>query len=833
MAKWTEIEFGDALAMATNPVYPGRKAAKSLLNVHTHQRPGAMTLRPGYELKYEEPVNGRITNPSVLNFDFFFDRQAEPQGREITVLLQKGTLISLDGSDVSDTQNMLCVWARPYWNGMTWVDEWQWLNETIITKIVTASDSTYKNVIEIYDGLTIADDSLIGYSIHNKTRGQTAKIITNKIVIPGTTRINHTLFDSDWEADDVIVISKSWLEPEVLEALFNVSWEDITFHRVLNDLRIGFGGYENRLGLAVGYRENYYRISETIDFSDIHSDITSNALIEFSKVNGLVLETTALNPNNYGIEITAESGSLNADKYYLRLTGVIDNFQEQLIAENFYETDGSENLLIRLFIKLGDDSSRITKYKLYFSSDNITYNLIREDQIRQNKQEFGELSLESDGKLYTLGLGLASGEYHKDANAASVDNEINSLGSWIREDNSFGGLVPAATTTLGAITILPEDGSYYIRYFYNESVFKVMKIFSPWIGGLGGIKKLKVSFYARAIYENGAINSSYGLIVSSAPGVNQPSNPDYVVVGVNRDWKHFEFELEMYGRLSFSLGEVIRTNLFIDGLSVIPISDELILGTEMSDEMGYNPTFNMVRGWDQALLFRGRAYYLNPFIEKRYENFIVVSHIAPPSTYMYDMASFSNFRELEKFDSNKAIAMALLPTIELLILKDKSINAIDPDTGASREPVFGIGCVSRNTVVNMNGIIYWADEDDIYVMNIGGGFTPRPILEETIRDIYQALTNKEWLFAIRDRYNTYRLRTYDEANKREFLFTKNGPIEENKYLYPEIYRIGAGGILNFLSKGNIYRLDPELAGVITDDLGEYLVDDEETYITDK
>jgi len=832
LAKWTEIEFGDALAMATNPVYPGRKAAKSLLNVHTHQRPGAMTLRPGYELKYEEPVNGRITNPSVLNFDFFFDRQAESQGREITVLLQKGTVVSLSGSDVSHTQNMLCVWARPYWNGMTWVDEWQWLNETIITKIVTASDATYKNVIEIYDGLAIADDTLIGYTIHNKTRGQTAKIITNKIAIPGTTRINHTLFNNDWSVYDVIVISKAWLEPEVLEALFNTGWEHITFHRVLNDLRIGFGGYENKPGLAVGYRKSYYLIKD-IDFTAVHSDITEEAVEKFSTINGIVLNTHILNSNQAGIELTTDTGTLEKKTYYFKLTGVMDNYAEQLIATANIDVDGTQDITVKPYLDMGKINSRITSIKLYISNDNLNFYLIREDIVASTIREFLSLNLDNNGRLNN---GVSSiegnGEFHRDANAANITNEANSIGQWSNKGGndthiySFQVFLRHDTSY-----IYPPDGEHYLHWESGYTVVPML-IFSPTI--TAAKKRLQISFKI-------ITTRNITLRVSSgSPFIPNPFGDDreYKDIQVNNlmNWETHTFELDIQGSLSFGIvsGNTSGIRIGIDGLTVnISNPGTPQLGPEISDEMGYTPTFNMVKGWDQALLFRGRAYYLNPFIEKRYENFIVVSHIAPPGTYMYDMASFANFRELEKFDSNKAIAMALLPTIELLILKDKSINAIDPDTGASREPVFGIGCISRNTVVNMNGIIYWADEDDIYVMNIGGGFTPKPILEQTIRDIYQALTNKEWLFAVRDKYNTYRLRTYDETNKREFLFTKNGPIEENKYLYPEIYRIGAGGILNFLSKGNIYRLDPELAGVITDDLGEYLVDDEETYITDK
>jgi len=63
--------------------------------------------------------------------------------------------------------------------------------------------------------------------------------------------------------------------------------------------------------------------------------------------------------------------------------------------------------------------------------------------------------------------------------------------------------------------------------------------------------------------------------------------------------------------------------------------------------------------------------------------------------------------------------MILLPTMELLILMNNCITAIDPDTGIARNPVFDIGTTSRDSIVNINGIIFWCDDEDIYMLNIG------------------------------------------------------------------------------------------------------------------
>ena len=224
--------------------------------------------------------------------------------------------------------------------------------------------------------------------------------------------------------------------------------------------------------------------------------------------------------------------------------------------------------------------------------------------------------------------------------------------------------------------------------------------------------------------------------------------------------------------------------------------------------MGYTPTYDLVKGWDQALVsFNGRVYYLNPYLEKRYENFLVVSHIAPPATFMRDIASFSNFRELEKYDSNETLAIELLQNREILILKDASITTIADDglIGQIREPIYGIGCISRGSVVNINGLVFWCDDDEIFMLNIGSSLIPKPLLKETIRDLYLAITDKEKIFGTRGKFNTYKIRINDSSLKTEFLLTETGWIEERKYHYPEIYRGGFNNKLYFMNDGNIYE----------------------------
>lgn len=263
--EWKEIDFCKVLGMSTNTQNPPKNTARKLLNVHTHEQPGKLVLRPGYTLKYSAPTEATITNSEFMNFDMFFDRQADINGQEVTCLIQKGTVNALSGSGVTDTVNGFWFWCRPYWKLNHWEDGWQWVNKTIITKITTGRDDLYKSMIKIYGGDAhgLGDDSLRRWTIYNKTKKQFAKIITCKREDAITLRLNITLFQNDWEASDILIISKYWLDLDYQTNLYNnVKKEDIVFHNVINDLRIGFGGQESRPGLAIGFRQNYLQLAE-------------------------------------------------------------------------------------------------------------------------------------------------------------------------------------------------------------------------------------------------------------------------------------------------------------------------------------------------------------------------------------------------------------------------------------------------------------------------------------------------------------------------------------------------------------------------------------------
>lgn len=1105
--QWTPIEFADLIGMSTNTVNPGSRLARRILNLHPHEKKGALKLRPGYNLKYEKPSDTTITGSEYPDFDFFFDRQADINGKEVTVEIQKGVLNALSGSNVADTLSGFFFWCRPYWDGSKWTDEWQWINKTIITKIVTGPDSTYKSMIKIYGNSAhgLGDDSLIRYVIYNKTKEEFAKIITCKAE-GDNLRLNISLFDNSWEADDIVIISKYWIDTEVHAELYNnCEREDIVFHNVLNDIRIGFGGYENRPGIAIGYRKNSYQISE-IDFPDLHTDLEEADVLEkFSEIDEIVLDTHILNRDSYGIELEqGTGGSLPEDTYHIRLTGRADGYTEQLLAEEGITVSESGKITMNPFIILGKENPRLTDFKIYYSSDRDTYFKIKEIEIKSETYSSSYWTLNRFGRLI---LG-DSEELHTESNAASISNESNSEGSWteyiegtlsvsdegagdsdysLKFENYTPGeyqssdrqgimfpitgikksryyevelslkakipnkklymfFIGASLSTIGRteteIEISTEYDSYSAEIFSDDVIedpthiviavspkegndlfitsvngtyrsqddgdtwesmnnielglpimlgdrilavsnltsatdpgviyasFNNGESFSPYGTGITGsvfiLRAIDNDIYAGteegSIYKSEdkgqswtllnadisggskysisdiAKNSSYLFASTINGGVYRSDDDgetwtqvnngidagdlwiDYLLAtdsylfasafdsggstnkirfyrtddngdnwtekttgltgdngfgliehggyiflattagdtqGIYRsndngdNWSDVASALadDGYGFL-FSRNDILYTGTFsgkvyqseddganwdeihdlgsslkgayayftgndntfnADLISIKEKNDKIFsslseASSEMNDELRYTATYDLVKGWDQVLELRGRKYYLNPYINRRHENFLLVSIIHSDGSFMWDISSFSNYRELERFDSNRAVGMILLANNEIMILKDKSLEILRDDgtAGIPREPVFGVSCISRDTIRDLSGKIIWGGLEDIYTFSLSSGI--KPILEDTIRDLYLKISEKDKLFAIRDRYNTYRLRVYDALNT-EYLFIKDLPVEEQKELFAEVYREDKNQNLNFLNEGNIYEIE--------------------------
>lgn len=828
MSKWIQKDLLEVVGMSTNVVDPGMKYAQKLLNIHTHQTPGSLTLRPGYGKKYAAPSDNTLEISDYLYFDTFFDRGLDENGKEITCEIVKGTVNALASGGttiVPDTVKGLWFFCTPQIDGTSWAKGWDWINKTIITEI-TSVDTTYKNYLVMYGNADhgLADGDLVGWTIYNKTKREYAKIITGAIDGEGF-GITHTLYNNSWEDEDVLIISKFWIDLEYQTELYNnLEKEEISIHKINNDLRIGFGGKANRPGLALGFRDTYFNLS-LMDYTNLHSSIDSEAIEAFSHLRGLMIDTTFMRANGiYGIKLEERSdGDLAAGTYYFRLSATTDFYQEQLVYENSIVIPANKNINVIPYIRLGLENPRITKLTLYKSSDNLTFYKVKEYPVKTNDYKNVSWKIDEDGLYTLLDADLATAEeeqeihpeLHVDSsgdNAANPDHSTNSrsIGDWVKYFYTF-------------ITydIPPTQTEYYLKVFSNGPINTDSGAMFP----ISQLKKNTKYNISLKLYQDivagdnldyelffcgdslSKSNAKTTIISLTARNTIETFTDIEVEIG-NLDEDPKYFVISKYGPKVFMFD-----SLSIKEKSVKVIDSSVTDGAEMLTAFGYTPDYNIVKGWDQALQLNGRIYYLNPYTSQRYENFILVSHIHSSGAYMWDIANFSNYRELTKVDTGKALGMAILPTTEIIIFKTISVEFLSDDglTGILREPIRNIGCVSRNSIAVFSSFVIWAGMDDIYIYSSNGGI--RGILEKSIRDLYLSYGHKEKIFGARDRFETYRLRLHDETSKLEYVFFK-APIEsmnildviqEKKYLFAKIYNEDSEGRLNFINNGIIYQ----------------------------
>ena len=389
-----ETKFMDFKGLERNSNQPDRKSNLiKCKNMVTHYKPGSLSLREGYELRYSAPMDttyDRLSNREFVSFDNFFERTAG-KGTEVTVLVEKSTVTAptISGSKITTYNfNSINLWIRPFWNGSYWKDEWQWLNENWITKITVAADATYKNKFEFEGDF----GNLKTFSVINITKDKTDALAILKTKKNGTnTTFWVDTWDPNWNIDDEIVIMRNYIPIKYLIANYDVLRKEISFHRIFSKMRIGFGGKEKRIGIAIEYANRTLQLSDYI-YNAVDPDILSTEYT-FATINKVVAGTYSLfgetsvleSKNDFDVQVDTASGNYAAGTYYVRLTGVLNGTDEILIAEKTIITTSSKKFLIKPILKTGSLSRRLTSAKTYFSENGDDYYLVKEYVLRSEE----------------------------------------------------------------------------------------------------------------------------------------------------------------------------------------------------------------------------------------------------------------------------------------------------------------------------------------------------------------------------------------------------------------------------------------------------------------
>jgi hypothetical protein len=796
--EWKEFEIKNFLGIATSNRNPNKEECSECKNLDLREIDGDLNTRGGYAVKYIAPVDSRgmVSNIATKRFANFYIPDIGG-GREITCSVRGGTIAGETGGTYSTPTsiNSVLIWIRPYWTGVAWVDAWQWLNQTIITKIHTVNTDKYKIKLDMTDTDVIDDALFDGWTIYNATKESSAQVIKTYDYGTNEVGIKITNDSHNWAAEDVVYLIKNFIPLAYMTEMYNATSSEVSFHKVLNDLRIGFGGKENRIGLSVGYRKKYWKF-DSFDFGTGDSDLTDSSAKEaFSTIDAIILDPYI--PVNYisSLNFVTSSGTLPAGKYTFKIVGLLDDFNYIILNETEITTETIRDIIVSSRFDWATKNKRLTEIIIFWAdSNNVFYELIR---YRLTQATYNEKIFKIDNTGNIVFPTPSAVNLITDSNAVLPGTDANATTGW----SAIGtGSIASVTGTptpqngtyclkitptapgVGKPTVIVgaeysmalDPGDYNLKLYVNSEK-EVTIFYGFYVNGVDVVKSLVVGTTWQEIDEV----------------ISVPSNPAKFIIYFNgadfdTDWLALDNFRMTKGEYKPSLEAATEQQY------------------ELADTIGYTPTTDYIKTWEQAIITQGKTFLINPYIDKKYDNKIFFSHISGVGAFEYDVITAENYFDLENFDGNNLIGIELLPNGNFLALKSNSAQQINSQTGETINIKIGAGCISRRSIVNFGDKVAWCGETGIWMSD---GLNYRDISDKAIRDQYRSLTanQKAAIIATREeKDNVYRLFTGDTTNKTEFVFTKKGWVKVIQNSYPEDYTIAKDGTTWFVRSGVIY-----------------------------
>lgn len=851
MPDWKEFEISNFEGIATSNRTPRKNQCQECKNFDLRSVLGDLKLRSGFARKYIAPASldyrGKLSSIAWLDFENLYISETNNTG-EITIWVAKGTLAgetSLGDYSTPDSRDIILFFSSHQFDGTNWVTKnWDgsttgkyWLNHTIVTKIAAGGVSGDTILLDC------ASTGLVGelnnWTIVNITKSpyQAYQVVYSDNSAVSQLRIYITSSDHDWADGDEIVLMRNYIPYDYLIGMYNTTANQVSFHKVLDDLVVGLGSDTNKVGILIGYRKNYLKIA---DIQHNATSVFSSYYDDLSTTNNLILDTyIPIDIEQYGLDIFVASGSsgdeLAAGKYFFRLTGLLDGYNEILLVEKSIVLDAAKDLNIFPKLKPGALNKRLTSLRLYCATtanaDDVTptnpYFYVQNYVLRSDENYVADRWYINGQGILTLPTpDLYTEIYDGNGNATEIPETDGTTG--------FSIYPPTATLAVAGTgktdTTAAAQGSYWLK-FTNTAV-AVVPLYAT-MNQSGVFRKGKI--YTVTFYAKGdPITAGDKLTLVIDCGFDHTFTERFSFT-LTTDWQQFSFtfaaladgsNLFFYANSSFNYGNVaVNAHFGLDGISILENNEGFIntlsLGDEeMTDKLGYNPTFDMVKSWDDAIVTRGRTFLINPYIEKKYINKIVSSHISGAGANMYHIISAERYIDLENFDGNDLIGIEILPNMNFIAFRSNSSQQVDPDTGATREIIYGNGVVSRRSIVNFGDKIVWCGDNDIMVTD---GLNTISLTDGTIGEEYRALTNKSDIVAIREeKDNAYRFFTGDTTNRTEYILTKKGWVKRvnGGDSYPVNYITARDGSAWFMDiEGTIYNDTPTASDYFTYTIG--------------
>jgi hypothetical protein len=821
-----EFEINNFQGIHRGNVKPPKNAASELRNFDLRGQGGVLEQRFGYGLAFDnKPEATSVANNTISfhNAESFYI-PGVGSGQEITVQVGVGTLTSERITLTQFTQAIPLVWASHLWNGSAWVaktsttDKWNWLNETVCTRLyavdpTTASKKHWIAVDILY--ATHPAGYFNGWYIANETEGGVLRIVDSFLWNDGVRDRLAFKLDGEatsWANPDKLYLMKNYIPITNLQAMGAAVRNDITFLKVRDELRIAFGAKANRIALAICYRKSYLNVKRiTVDL------FYSDPLLEaYCKTDGLIITPyTLLTDEARGMLQPVGSGTLPVDIYYVKITGVMDSGDEVLLVDEIrYKTLTTTNLYLQTYLRIATMNKRLKSLRYYYSSDTLlkVFYYLYEVEIQSDVRALNYWVLPT-GEINIVSLDDI--EVHNVPNAAApmASGDPMTIDGW-------DGFI---TGNLVAVNIVaePDNPSENCLQLDLDSGVPMGKMRYGGAGvglpGLAADKYYNVSVWLKR-YVGTEVNQL--TVYFNTPGFDKGSaesilfddtwtNYDLIIkspITINSDtYLEFEFSKSSGGSwVSFQTVGVDFLSVTADNEGTI--STEVNNGAEMSAEMGYTPSRNLIRSWDWGLVTAGRTFVSNAYIEKLYTNMIFYSAIGGDSNSMYDVLVAGLRYDVENFDGNDVKKIELLSNADFLLLQSNASQRLDPDSGRTASVGFGSGTVQPFGSVNFGDKIIFPSKYDILATS---GIGSVDLSEDTIQAAYRALDSTAIgkMHGTKDVFGSaFTLYSGSTGSNTEYILTKRGWIERRFFNEPQRYMLNRNGELLFLSAGNIFKI---------------------------
>jgi hypothetical protein len=760
---WNSLQISDFRGISASTRNPDKNSAQAADNVDLRGPSGDLVTRKYYESIYSAPTHASLSSNTKLAAETIYVSDVGG-GQEIIIAVTKGAL--------SGT-NLICIWATHQWNGSSWVanSNWHWLNECVKTTV------TSRTSYAVVTGLTITDNQYDGWYVYNVTKAQYARVFISK----APNELHLTDSTGVWDASDALILMRNYIPYEYLTGNYNATTNDVTFHKVLDGLRIGFGGQPGRAALAVMYVNRTYNLTG-FDFGDADYSNTTN-LANFAATNRVICEvynnrpTLAASISMLSSEVREED-QLPFGDYKVKMSSLLDGYNH-FVDDNIYDftSDGSHSICeFTPKIASYGPVSRVSAINIFMNKDDAGYNFVKTSDFQADK-----FKINTSGMIYPALV--SETEQYPNVNAASW-NESNTVGDWVADTGSLS--VETSSPLSGSYSLkLTGSGTIQTHFFLNGIAY--------------GQCQLKVTCKVKA-------PAGSPVTIAFSPGIPYAERPQvgtylytFTADGTTQDITHtFDIFYPIVYNVSFWSTVGSSESLFIDSLHIYMLAPFAlrtpILPQALEDYIGYTPTNYYVLSWDHAVMSSGKTLMLNPYLDKRYPNKIFYSVIG--AAFQYDVITAENYYDLENFDGNDLVGMAILNNYDIIAFKQNSVQYVNPDTGASRYIGFGNGCMNRRSITSIGDSVYWCGENGIFVTN---GTQITDITTGSIKEAYKALGKTN----IRSSYDELELSfVFTVTGLAEFVFTPKGWVTRDASVQSICFlRSKAGDLLRFSANG--------------------------------